>query len=284
MSSTADRNTRQISPAKHWCFTLNNPTLDIDIDEIIRNGKVADYVVQEEVGESGTYHLQGYVSFKSKTRPKSVIKNDRIHWEKCRDISASKKYCSDADKRKPGGKLWENCLDEPLIDFIEGNDYYPWQASLIEILKGPIHPRQLHWITDLTGNRGKTAMMRHLMMTQKPVSATYVTGKSSDVKYAILQMKTVPKCILVGFVRSQENFISYQMLEEVKDGMFFSTKYESGMKIYNPPHLIVMANFFPDITKLSMDRWCIYRIMNDLSLHKLDNGDVLAMGAVDYRN
>ncbi len=255
-------NTRQISQAVHWCFTLNNPIVT-DIDIIIGNAKVKSYVVQDEVGESGTPHLQGYIAFIRKLRPMGIFEglSNAPHWEICRNIDSSKTYCSDPDKRAPGGELWENCLPEKLIDYLQGKDLHPWQSSLINIIKEEPNQRTIHWVYEMNGNTGKSVLCRHLVITQAPTTCTYVTGSAANVKYALAQMKVVPKLILVDYVRSQENFISYQMLEEVKNGMFFSTKYESSMKIYNPPHLVVMANFPPDITKLSMDRWRIWKIV-----------------------
>jgi len=49
-----------MSRAKRWCFTLNNyaSLLDPALWE-----KVSYLVYQEEIGESGTTHLQGYVEF-----------------------------------------------------------------------------------------------------------------------------------------------------------------------------------------------------------------------------
>ena len=63
-------NTRQISPSKHWCFTLNNYSMD-DI-KVLKNTDssiVPRYVFQEEIGEEGTPHLQGYINFNKKVRP-----------------------------------------------------------------------------------------------------------------------------------------------------------------------------------------------------------------------
>jgi len=49
----------------------------------------------------------------------------------------------------------------------------------------------------------------------------------------------------------QGDFIQYDFLEKVKDGMVFSFKYESGMKYLGPVHVVVFMNEEPDMTKLS---------------------------------
>lgn len=56
------------SPKKAWCFTLNNPT----ITKEDLQGKLAPHchyvVIGDEVGESGTPHLQGYLELHKKQR------------------------------------------------------------------------------------------------------------------------------------------------------------------------------------------------------------------------
>ena len=99
---------RQISPAKHWVFTLNNYT-DGEIEELLNidSSKVPILVFQEEM--ELTPHLQGSLSFKTKGRPFNIVSNKRIHWEKkCKNstLLQCRFYCCDPDKRSEGGRVW----------------------------------------------------------------------------------------------------------------------------------------------------------------------------------
>ena len=40
----------------------------------------------------------------------------------------------------------------------------------------------------------------------------------------------------------------------------FSPKYESTSKLYNIPHVLVFANWMPDMSRLSIDRWDIMHL------------------------
>jgi len=64
-----------MAPAKHWCFTLNNPTVDdAMVYEMVSCWPIEYVAVQREVGESGTEHLQGYVEFEKPQRLSSIKK------------------------------------------------------------------------------------------------------------------------------------------------------------------------------------------------------------------
>lgn len=66
--------------SKRWCFTINNYT-GKDCEDV--NGWPFLYLVYgKEVGRSGTPHLQGFVTFKSKKRLSGVKKlHGTAHWE-----------------------------------------------------------------------------------------------------------------------------------------------------------------------------------------------------------
>ncbi|GAC77866.1 replication protein, partial [uncultured marine virus] len=104
-SSGKSGNNKQISPCKHWCFTLNNYK-EIDIEVICSNSSIKRYVFQEEIGVSGTPHLQGYLEFITKKRPKSEFKSLKAHWTKTRQKKESIIYCQKADTRAPNGRVF----------------------------------------------------------------------------------------------------------------------------------------------------------------------------------
>ncbi len=95
-------NTRQISPAKHWFLTHNNYTKE-DIDLLCSNSSIKKYCFQEEVGDSGTPHLQGHFEFIRKIRPVGFFKGtplEKAHWEKTKNRMAAINYCSKLATRK----------------------------------------------------------------------------------------------------------------------------------------------------------------------------------------
>ena len=65
----------------------------------------------------------------------------------------------------------------------------------------------------------------------------------------------------------QGDFIQYDFIEELKNGYIFSPKYESKVKKLKVPHIVVCMNEYPDMTKLSEDRYKIYTLNSDGSFN-----------------
>lgn len=69
-----------------------------------------------------------------------------------------------------------------------------------------------------------------------------------------------PALIVYDVPRTTADFISYTALESLKNGCFFSGKYEGGQVLMPHPHVVVFANQRPDESKMSADRWKLYYI------------------------
>lgn len=71
--------------ARNWCFTLNNPTSELIADDVARWSHVNQAAWQLEMGEQGTPHYQGYVTFTEPMRLGAVRALDEtteeMHWE-----------------------------------------------------------------------------------------------------------------------------------------------------------------------------------------------------------
>jgi len=114
--------------SKNWCFTLNNYT-QADEDRIQGLGAEIQYVVYgREVGDSGTPHLQGYISFGARKRLAQVkaAVGATAHCEIARNPAASIEYCKkDGDFYEsgevPGGSGHRSDLDAFKEDVKQGN-------------------------------------------------------------------------------------------------------------------------------------------------------------------
>ena len=96
----------QAGAAKRWCFTINNPTDDDKFWENDEQREHLEYlIVQQEVGENGTPHYQGFLILKRRNRLtwlKSNI-NSRAHWEKTRGTDQqAADYCRKDDTHPEG--------------------------------------------------------------------------------------------------------------------------------------------------------------------------------------
>ncbi len=256
-----------VKRARSWAYTLNNyDQKDVThLHSLFPKGGTVNYVMQEEVGTEGTPHLQGCIRFKE-AKTFATIKKiyPKAHWEQCKNWLASIRYCTKEDTRE--GEIysnWNYVADLPVAakkvkDPLEGKDLFMWQQDIIDIITEVPDDRKIYWYYEEVGNRGKTSLAKSLCLKNK--DCIYVSGKASDIKYAIATMKQKPKTVIWDIPRCSQEYISWEGIESIKNGIFFSNKYESGMVMYDCPHIICLANFEPDKTKLSLDRWVIVAI------------------------
>ncbi len=92
---------------RNVCWTLNNPT---ELPQF-EPEKMNYLVYQEEIGVSGTAHLQGYCEFKNPTAMstvKALLGGDTVHLEPRRGTAEeASNYCKKQDTRMPGSELFE---------------------------------------------------------------------------------------------------------------------------------------------------------------------------------
>jgi len=192
-----------------------------------------------------------------KVRPIEKFKLDKaIHWEKARgDRAANVKYCA------KDGKYRHSSVLKPIrpIQLMKREFLREEQLEIVDMFKDyedPVFGRKIYWFWEPTGNWGKSVVATHMIDFEDAIE---VCGAAKDVFCGValaLATKDI-KTVIFDVPRESLKYVQYQAIECLKNGKFFSGKYESGMVRFNKPHVVVFANAPPDVTAMSLDRWVI---------------------------
>lgn len=227
-----------------------------------------DYIWAEEHGHSGeTPHIQGGFRLRTKgyasTLSKKYFKNG-VTLRKLKDWQACVIYCSKESMEIHTSEV----IPEPVVLWTR-DLMRPRQLRIADKFikrEDPLFGRKIHWFWESQGNWGKSATATYMIDQMK---ATKVCGKGTDVLCGITKLiestGTCPPIIIYDIPRCNQGGVSYASIEQLKDGCFFSGKYESGMVRFNKPHIIIFANCAPDLyDSLSKDRWVIEELKEDV--------------------
>lgn len=264
--NTSSTPAKQPSPAKYWCFT-HNFDKSKSIEDIKLwivpyleklNSICKNFFIALEQGEKEErYHLQGYCHFIDKIRItgcKRVFDNT-THWELCKG-SFTDNYLY---VHKEPIKLWKKETDKPKPKII--SKLLGWQEELLKLIKiYKDNDRIIIWIYDEVGGNGKTSLCKYLVIEE---DFGYLNNaKTADICFYAKENQK--KGYVFDFCRSNEKSINYQAIESLKNGILFSSKYESGVLVMDSPVIVIMANYPPNYDKLSKDRWVVKSLNNGL--------------------
>ena len=188
---------------------------------------------------SGTPHLQGYCEFESKIRPLSRFHDfPSIHWEKAK---GNKRHNLDYIT-KDENLFWSVGLPKPPTT-IKRCEFYEWQHKLVQHFQEPCkwNCRTIYWRWGDV-NIGKTQFARWLCVH---MGAVVIGGQH---KHILAQVQNQPAPIYVILLSYGVSMVSYQAIEQIKDGLF-STAFgcdNNKMEIRDAPHLLIIGNEPPD--------------------------------------
>jgi len=239
---------RAYSQLYNWCFTLKADKCTIQQLHSLLKGHCKKFTFSYEEGKTGFKHYQGCFSLIRKESFK-VLKNmmfREMHLEPTKDVIAAESYCM-KDLTHISGPYTESYVFVEVLTTL-----YAWQREVLDIcLSKKKDDRTIYWYFDEIGNKGKTAFCKYMAYNH---GATVLSlGSTADIACSLPDQ---PEIVLFNIPRGTP-FKNYGALEQIKDGMIFSAKYASKMKLFNSPVVIVFSNQRPNEEKLSKDRWMI---------------------------
>lgn len=260
------------SPSVWWGFVVereivpkdpNDPTIHLGYEKLVVFFKkyCKKWCFQLEESDSGHLHYQCLGGMKKKMRKMQVVDLFATFLQVNRVCISAKKikngwefkdYCTKEDTRLMGP--WGHDIPIP-PKLLALDAFYCWQRIVWnEVTQICTNDRLIHWIWDSEGCSGKTSLAKKICYEK---GALLFNGKSSDIASRVVLATQPPKICIMNITRDMETFVSYQAIECLKDGFVSTGKYEGGQKIWDSPHVVIFANFYPRIDALSKDRWNI---------------------------
>ena len=269
---------------RKWCLTVHGQHQS-DYDRLVTffdTDAVSCALIAREFGKNKIHpHWQAYFELlKSlnnvKTNLKELLGHENFHVEKAQGTKqANVRYVYAVEKYWEVGFVEYTKNVEVPYDYQDTKPNFwrnivlrPFQEDILNIAKSQPCDRTLHWIYEERGNTGKTILAEYLHIFH---GAIITGGSAEDMKHAVARWQEItgknPIIIIVDLARSDRfDISSAKGIESIKNGLFFSGKYESAMvHAVNKPHVFIFANVKPDEALFSLDRWQIH-LIKDLYL------------------
>jgi len=244
-----------------WCFTFNNYLEEDPLAlRLLFNRICKKYIFQEETGKEGTPHLQGSISLKKKMRLTEWKKiNNNIHWEPTRNVECADKYACKEETRT--GQCWTHIKKKAFKRTKSKFDNIKPRQEIMDMILTEPDNRTINWVWSEKGGVGKTSTAAFIENEYEGVCI--VNGRGHDIKNSVIRHleEDTLDILIINVPRCNENYVSFSAIEEIKDGLIYSGKYEGGFANIEHPHVIIMSNFEPEKNKLSEDRWNIIELV-----------------------
>lgn len=156
-------------------------------------------------------------------------------------------------------------------------DMFPWQKSIWTYIHTIPNDRNVYWIADEDGCKGKTQLIKYSAI-KEPEKVMWIVPSGTTRDIIHVYMDQINKgwrgdTIMINLSRSATSCSDmahvYRIIEDIKDGMIFDSKYTGGLLLTPSPHIIVMCNKLPETDRLTSDRWKIGKISPQKELYEL---------------
>ena len=137
-----------------------------------------------------------------------------------------------------------------------------WQQDAMKYFESP-NERQVIWIRGNNGNEGKSWFQKYV---QSFFGYHRVFRSDLRIKHAnicnVLKKRTLGTIDIFLFNDSRsvsgEDLNLYRILEDIKDGQATTSKYDNdNIRFKTPNTVMIFSNHYPDLKRLSRDRWIL---------------------------
>ena len=145
----------------------------------------------------------------------------------------------------------------------------PWQKDAFDLFEQISDDRTVHWICDKEGNSGKSWFQNYVQ-----AYFGYTRVFQCDLRmghrdiWHIMQKRSMSTIDIFLFNDSRPASGSevnlYRILDNIKDGQAMASKYDGNIISFKTPNIVmVFSTVYPNLNKLSGDRWRIYNVNRD---------------------
>ncbi|QMW68854.1 replication-associated protein [Crucivirus-389] len=260
-----EMNCRLINPAIHPNIKGINPNT-ADWVRVLKYITKEDEATRAEANEAGEFEEKKSV-VKGVMNCKSLQEAFENHVERPSDVMGIK--C-----------LYDNTRIVPYTaEDMNFTPDRPWMKKLLDMTQGKPRGRKIIWICDRVGNMGKTVLAKWLHLSSDGLWASVkhleTSRDASTIIYGLLKNGWKQHGITIDLPRgSSDHKNIYRWLEDLSDGHITATKNDGANVFFHPPHVVVLANWYPQIGNLSLDRWKIYNITPDSDMIKKSFAEV----------
>lgn len=151
--------------------------------------------------------------------------------------------------------LVDHIWPQPVL-VADGFELNEWQQELDGRLRGEPDDRTITFVVDPEGGAGKSMFCRHQLTNYADETQVLKLGKRDDLSYALDESKRV---FLFDIPRGGMELFQYNVVEQIKDQIVFSTKYVTRAKVIaHAAHVVVFCNEHPDMAAMTEDRYVLF--------------------------
>ena len=145
----------------------------------------------------------------------------------------------------------------------------PWQKDAFNLFEQIPDDRTVHWICDKEGNSGKSWFQNYVQayFGYNRVFQCDLRMGHRDICH-IMRKRSISTIDIFLFNDSRSASGSevnlYRILDNIKDGQAMASKYDGNIISFKTPNIVmIFSTVYPDLNKLSGDRWRIYDVNRD---------------------